>query len=218
MYIVRHRISRKAYVGTTVRSVEKRWRDHLNAAFSGRKSSLLHEAIRRDGAELFTVDVVQECQDYETLLEAEKGFIASLGTLDPGGYNIVKGGRGNLGWRWSAETRAKIVAKLRGRPAHNKGVPHTDEAKARMSAARKGKPKTTAQLAAVRKPRVVSVETRRKMSESNRRSQSWLSLVPFRSQMSRPITSETMKLRRAEIRAIVRPWATIARAKCSVET
>jgi len=39
----------------------------------------------------------------------------------------------------SAETNAKISATLKGRPALNKGIPHTDEAKAKISAAGKGK-------------------------------------------------------------------------------
>lgn len=37
----------------------------------------------------------------------------------------------------SAEWKAKISAALKGRPAHNKGVPMSNEAKVKMSAAAK---------------------------------------------------------------------------------
>jgi hypothetical protein len=47
VYIIRHRISRKAYVGITVLSVEERFRDHLYAAFGKRSPGLLYASMRK---------------------------------------------------------------------------------------------------------------------------------------------------------------------------
>lgn len=84
----------------------------------------------------------------------------------------------------SLETRAKLSAALKGRPAHNKGVKHTPEARAKMSAAQKaignippnhkGKkrgprsPETKAKLSAANKGKHPSEETLAKMSAAQK--------------------------------------------------
>ena len=64
-------------------------------------------------------------------------WIRELNSKAPNGYNLTDGGDGGRGLSPSAETRQKLSAALKGRPAHNKGVKHTAEARAKMSAAQK---------------------------------------------------------------------------------
>ena len=122
LYLIRNMATGMAYVGTTVNYSRRRFREHLSAARRN-QAGPLYEAMRKHGTTAFVCLTLGRYGDYEALLQAERDEIARRQTLWPGGYNKVKGGRGNLGWTPSSEVRAKISARTTGRKAPNKGVP-----------------------------------------------------------------------------------------------
>ena len=105
----------------------------------------------KHGVDAFSFVILEECPK-ELLNERETWWIAELGTLAPGGYNLTGGG--GAATVVSAETRAKTSASL-------KGTTRSPETLAKMSASMKGKNKGKPSLL---KGRTLSPETREKMS------------------------------------------------------
>lgn len=127
-------VTGKPYVGKTKRNLKRRIIEHKRDSSRGRPG--IDAAIAKYGWENFSVEVIEECP-VEKLNEREIFWIKELNSKSPHGYNLTDGGDGGRGCSPTKATRDKISAKLKGRPAHNKGVKHTDEARARMSAKQK---------------------------------------------------------------------------------
>lgn len=176
-------VNGKAYVGQTRQSLNMRIGQHKRDSRRSRPG--IDAAIAKYGwsDETFKVEVLEMCL-VNMLNEREMFHIRELKSKAPSGYNLTDGGDGGRGLSPSAATRAKISAKLKGRPAHNKGVKHTAEARAKMSAAQKaignippnhkGKkrghrsPETKAKLSLANKGKRHSDESRAKMSAAQK--------------------------------------------------
>ena len=155
----------KPYVGQTTRPIKERFREHARC-----RKSLIGKAIRKYGAENFTFEVLEECENAEQLNEREIFWIAELNCKSPNGYNISDGGEGHMGWTHTPEACAKISATNRGEKNPFYGKHHTDETKAKMSAAKCGRklsPETRAKISAAKCGRKFSPETRAKISAAN---------------------------------------------------
>ena len=119
VYLARNRANGKGYVGKTKRSLEQRIKEHLTAARMG-ADQLFGRALRKHGPEAFDWEVLVELTgDDESLLDqAERSLIEAYEIYahdHPNtGYNLTRGGDGV------------------------KGLKHTEDAKRRMSEARKG--------------------------------------------------------------------------------
>jgi len=148
IYLLRHKVTGKEYVGKTVASVRSRMRGHKARAKSG-ATYPLSVAIREDGIEAFEVTILATASAHEDLWRLEQQHIASRGTLYPHGYNLTSGGRGNYGWKVPAEAREKMAAAKRGKSTWNKGLQMSPEQRNALSLARRGRPRTPAQIAAV---------------------------------------------------------------------
>lgn len=93
IYRIRHLESGRAYIGWTI-NPEKRWRRHLGSVKSGGKNAI-HCAIRLYGAAAFSFEIIEEITGSEADARArEIWWVASEGTLSPGGYNMTEGGDG----------------------------------------------------------------------------------------------------------------------------
>lgn len=79
--------SGRNYIGVTARGAERRWKDHMHVAARGDPRPL-YAAIRKYGAENFTVSTVEVYPDQQAALEAETQLIQMLDDL----YNISPGG------------------------------------------------------------------------------------------------------------------------------
>lgn len=134
LYLIRNLQTGREYVGTTVRTARLRWSDHLSACFGPKRvTSPLYSEMREFGREAFEFIELEQVEDYETLMARERAVILERRTLYPHGYNVVKGGRGNYGWVPSPDVRARMSDGQRGRKL-------SDEHKAKLSAAFKGRP------------------------------------------------------------------------------
>ena len=124
IYKLTHKESRKAYIGQTTRDIHKRLEEHQQP-YNGCKAILA--AIQKHGWENFDKEWY-EVPD-EDLNFYEEMLVALLGTLSPGGYNLMEGG-GSTGKR-SEESKQKM------REAHI-GLSHTEETKEKMKKAKTG--------------------------------------------------------------------------------
>jgi group I intron endonuclease len=141
VYLVTNRIDGKKYVGKTQKTVQARWADHCGNARNPKKQEYLYRAIRKHGAENFSVEILAQVSTLEELNSSECRFIAELGTLAPDGYNMTHGGEGVVP---TEEVREKIRAKALGRPTSDLqkttasqvhgGKPKSAETKAKMAA------------------------------------------------------------------------------------
>jgi group I intron endonuclease len=155
--------SGKLYVGYTRTTASARWKRHVCAANAG--SALpFHKAIRKYGAESFTCRVLECAASEAEAKQAERDWIARLGSRVPAGYNVSLGGEGasgcdpwnkgikmpphinaknsaaHTGLRATAETRAKMRAAWTNERREAKSVSqlgrrHADETRAKMAAA-----------------------------------------------------------------------------------
>jgi group I intron endonuclease len=159
IYRITNVISGRSYVGQSV-NIHSRWKDHSRDASNGKKSALC-DALRSYGIEGFAFVILEECPR-AVLNESEQYWIATLDSLR-NGYNLIAGGiqarelsdvtrermrNAQLGKKHSEGHKAKISAAVRGAVMSDdfcrklsermKGVPKTAEARAKMSAAKKG--------------------------------------------------------------------------------
>jgi len=103
--------SGKRYVGQTW-DLPKRMANYRRG--DGRGQPALHHAITKYGWENFRVTVLAcGIQTQSALDAAEDAFIMILGTLAPTGYNLRRGG---CGGKMSAEARGRMSASKRGVP------------------------------------------------------------------------------------------------------
>lgn len=104
-------VSGKTYVGQTTRSLRRRWTEHVYDATRGVQVHF-YNAIRKYGAESFEVTQLEECPDRETLDDREVFWIRHLNTLEEG-YNCKEGGDSHV---WSAEARKRQSERQIGKP------------------------------------------------------------------------------------------------------
>ena len=87
VYKITNKRNGKPYIGQTTRSIKLRFGEHFR-----RKKSLVGQAMRIEGKENFTIEVVEECQSQEELNARERFWIAFFNCITPNGYNIDSGG------------------------------------------------------------------------------------------------------------------------------
>lgn len=154
------------YIG---KGTGKRAYDHLSSWYLKGKKTLFHNKIRkmlRDGSHP-CVRILHEDLTEDEALKTEMDLIAKYGRRDNGTgclCNVTDGGEGMSGHVASAETRAKMSAKRRGRVFSAEHRAKLSEAARVRSVSREHLARMTAAL--LSKP--VSEETRRKRSEATR--------------------------------------------------
>ena len=133
--------SKKSYIGQTIRDIEKRFQAHQ---YPSSGCVAVCNAIQKYGWEKVEKEWY-EIPD-EDLNFYEEMLVALLGTLSPGGYNLMEGG-GSKG-RSSEETKKKISEANLGEKNHMYGKTgekacwfgkeHTEETKQKMKEAKTG--------------------------------------------------------------------------------
>jgi group I intron endonuclease len=171
IYKITNTVNGKIYIGSAV-DLKKRWGRHVsNLNLNINKSKKLQAAWNKYGQDCFVFTIIEYCEK-DKLIEREQYYID---TLRPE-YNILqiagsslgykhtpenvkrnsenkKGNKYLLGFIFSAESRAKMSQSAKNNKSHL-GHKHTPEVKARLSALLKG--------------RIISDETRAKMSAARK--------------------------------------------------
>ena len=133
VYLLRNLVNGKGYVGQTIRGLEKRWKQHLYDAKSGKRTAL-YNAIRLYGPDSFERCVLAEAHTLDELNALEVFHIKAQGTLAPNGYNLTNGGQ----LRLLPQSIAKMAESQKGKKYHL-GHKHSDESKKMISMASKGR-------------------------------------------------------------------------------
>lgn len=108
IYKITNLITKKCYIGETIQTPEKRWKDHKNAIKRDGGCAALKDAINKYGIDAFKFEVLIICFDEDRLIY-EKEYIQKYNSQVPNGYNILSGGQeGALGLKHSDETKRKI--------------------------------------------------------------------------------------------------------------
>ena len=136
VYCIKNSVNAKEYVGLTTRSLDCRWKQHVqesNKERSWEYKTPLGLAIKKYGKDAFDVFVIEECDSTESMKQAEIRLIEERKShVSVGGYNVTKGGDGRFGTTWSQEIKDKIGAG-------NKGKIMSEDSKKKMRLAKQDK-------------------------------------------------------------------------------
>ena len=180
IYKIVNLINNKVYIGQTARTLEERYKEHLNHAKSHDRDGLLYKAMNKYGLENFKISMLEEV-DNNKLNEREIYYIALYkATQKRFGYNMTEGGNGISslspeseklradkiskalsGRKQSAELIEKRIAKLRGRK-------RTPEQRMRLRIAHKGKSHKGTPCSEERKEKLRRANLGKKQSEETK--------------------------------------------------
>lgn len=154
VYRITNMLNEMQYIGVTT-DPKRRFAAHCRPVKTTKL--LLKNAIQKYGKENFKMEVLlQSTQSY--CYEMERKLISAYNTTKPNGYNLSEGGMGSLGLTGEMNGCYGRTGEKHphfGKPGYRRGIPHTEETKAKMRAARLG--------------RKHSEETKAKMSDSGKR-------------------------------------------------
>lgn len=139
IYKVTNLINGKIYIGQTIHSIEERWNAHCFRSHLDSHYSLFHNAIKKYGKENFKLELVDTADSFEELNEKEIFYIKKYNSLTPNGYNMAEGGQGTKGMD----------------PGYHNGMFGKSQSDKQKEVARN-----------YMKNRIISEETKKKMSES----------------------------------------------------
>lgn len=165
IYAIRHKESGRMYVGSAVR-LHARWRQHRNQLRNNRHHSrYLQAAWAKYGESAFEFLILEAVDDCGDLLVRENHWIDEKKSSDSQhGFNCCPTAGSQLGMRHSDEARAKMSAAHAGRQK-------TDEHQQAINAALKGRQlseQCKKKLSAARTGSTHSDETRAKMSNARK--------------------------------------------------
>ena len=141
--MLKNKINGKIYIGQTIRPIHRRLRQHETGESKGCRA--IYGAIQKYGWKNFEKDYY-ECPD-EDLNFDEELLVREMGTLSPGGYNLIEGGGsrgkrseetkrrigdGNRGKIRSEECKRKNKESQLGEKGNRYGIPHTKESIQKM--------------------------------------------------------------------------------------
>lgn len=127
IYVFVNKENGKIYVGKTVNSYLKRWKDHKNSV--GKKKNRLYSAIEKYGwfgferFVIYQTNIIESKEECNILiLDKEIEFIKKFKSNNPEfGYNISEGGDGPVGLVHSEETKKKLSEVHSGQNHWNYG-------------------------------------------------------------------------------------------------
>jgi group I intron endonuclease len=129
IYCITHKETERVYVGQTVSSIAQRWASHKAQSCC----VLLHRAIKKYGAEAFSVEQIDKADSKVELDELEAFYISAFcATRRDRGFNLRDGG--SFG-KHSDESKKKMSIAVRK-------AYENPEFKAKLSASHKGKKKS----------------------------------------------------------------------------
>lgn len=114
VYKITNTVNGKMYIGATERTIEERWREHVNSSRLNKRNRLISRAIRKYGPEAFIREVLEEHPDRKYTFDVlEPKYILEHNTFGEGGYNMTGGSEGGIGHKHTEETKHKIRESLK---------------------------------------------------------------------------------------------------------
>jgi group I intron endonuclease len=165
IYMLKNKINGKIYIGQTTRPIQTRLKEHetgKNIHCQG-----IYNAIRKYGWKNFETDYY-ECPD-EDLNFDENLLVREMGTLSPGGYNLMEGG--GSGGKHSKESIQKMREARLGEKNHNYGKTPSEETRQKLREANLGKTlseETKEKISKAKIGKTLSQESKQKMSDSKK--------------------------------------------------
>lgn len=164
IYKITNNINGKVYIGQTINSLNRRFRQHCN-----RKDRSLYWAIKKYSKENFTIEEIDGANSLSELNYLEQHYIFIYNSLAPNGYNLVPGGKNfthldSTKKKMSESAKIKIFTKEHRENIGKKSIGNTNNKGRKFS---REWIKNMRLSALKRGPR--SEETKRKMSESRRK-------------------------------------------------
>ena len=104
------------YIGCTISSLDKRFKEHLSRCFTSNYKSKLYNSMKKYGQENFTIELIEEC-DLGVIYETEKKYVEQYNSYN-NGLNATIGGEGCLGYVHSPEIRVKISESVKNGNSH----------------------------------------------------------------------------------------------------
>jgi group I intron endonuclease len=104
------------YIGCTISSLDKRFKEHLSRCFTSNYKSKLYNSMKKYGQDNFTIELIEEC-DFNLIYEKEKKYIDQYNSYN-NGLNATIGGEGCLGYIHSPEIRVKISEAVKNGNSH----------------------------------------------------------------------------------------------------
>ena len=102
IYKITNKLNGKIYVGQSV-DIHRRWAEHKKNSKDKNKTSLLYQAMRADGIENFSFEIIEECSK-ESLNEREKYWINEYNTIENGyNMNIIDNLQYKINWKIAKE-------------------------------------------------------------------------------------------------------------------
>ena len=92
IYKITNDINNKIYIGQTSRSIQERWKEHINSYKIDTLNRPLYNAMKKYGKEHFHIELIEEC-DNKIVSEREQFWIYAYNSYYEG-YNATIGGDG----------------------------------------------------------------------------------------------------------------------------
>lgn len=131
VYMATNTVNGKRYIGITRLTLERRRQSHKGYANAG-STSYFHRALRKYSIEAFVFETIRQCPSYKAACAEEQRLISEHVPE----YNMSAGGDGPIGYRHSPESRAKMSASAKLRPAPWTGKKRSPESIAKRTATR----------------------------------------------------------------------------------
>jgi|ERR1035437_8457487 group I intron endonuclease len=114
VYKITNLVNGKIYIGKT-NDIMRRWKEHINHAKAG-KPYPIHRAIAKYGIDSFSKEIIGTFTDEVESLQAEIKFIAQYQSNNNEiGYNLTVGGESIVGYIFTDEAKRKISEAKKGK-------------------------------------------------------------------------------------------------------
>jgi len=152
IYQIYNKVTQKSYIGKSKDYLSRYEKHKLNA--KNKINRRLYDSMNYHGIENFTIILLEnvDSTNKQYINEREKYWILELNTIMPNGYNMTSGGDGgNTLEKWTQEEKEKLWKKQASKRIGSKRSP---ESRAKMSEKAKN--------------RILSHETRKKISQTRK--------------------------------------------------
>lgn len=163
VYTIKNTLNGKTYVGSSV-DVERRFDEHRRELMKGHHHCIyLQRAWNKHGPDAFVFAMVEACPS-DSLVTMEQAWIDKVGE-----YNTSPHAGTCLGVRHTSETKARMSAAKKGKPSAFKGRQHRPESISKLRAAKLGvplKPEVVEKIATANRGKKRSEVTRERLRKA----------------------------------------------------